>query len=108
MAAGVFGYMGYDTVRLFEHLPNVRRDDLGVPDSVLMRPTLVVIFDSVKDEISLVTPVRPEVTSIFSGWQERFRPPVDHFVLRGQLASKLVDRLVDTQIAQERHALPAR
>ncbi len=24
MAAGVFGYMGYDTVRLFEHLPNVR------------------------------------------------------------------------------------
>jgi anthranilate synthase component 1 len=60
MAAGVFGYMGYDTVRLFEHLPNVNADDLGVPDSVLMRPTLVVIFDSVKDEISLVTPVRPE------------------------------------------------
>jgi anthranilate synthase component 1 len=60
MAAGVFGYMGYDTARLFEHLPNVGRDDLGVPDSVLIRPTLVVIFDSVKDEISLVTPVRPE------------------------------------------------
>lgn len=60
MAAGVFGYMGYDTVRLIERLPDVKPDEIGVPDAVLVRPTLVVIFDSVKDEISIVTPVRPE------------------------------------------------
>ena len=60
MAAGVFGYMGYDTVRLIETLPAVKEDELGVPDAVLMRPTVVVIFDSVKDEMSLVTPVRPD------------------------------------------------
>ena len=59
MAAGVFGYMGYDTVRLIEHLPNPRPDALGVPDAILMRPTLIVIFDAVKDEMVLVTPVRP-------------------------------------------------
>ncbi len=58
MAAGVFGHMGYDTVRLIERLPDPKADELGVPDSVLMRPTLIVIFDSVKDEVSLVTPVR--------------------------------------------------
>ena len=60
MAAGVFGYMGYDTVRLMETLPAVKEDELGVPDAVLMRPTVIVIFDSVKDEISVVTPVRPD------------------------------------------------
>ncbi|MGE0025045.1 MAG: anthranilate synthase component I [Hyphomicrobium sp.] len=60
MAAGVFGYMGYDTVRLIEQLPDVKEDALGVPDAVLMRPTVIVIFDSVKDEISIVTPVRPD------------------------------------------------
>ncbi len=60
MAAGVFGYMGYDTVRLMEKLPDVKENELGVPDAVLMRPTVIVIFDSVKDEISLVTPVRPD------------------------------------------------
>ncbi len=60
MAAGVFGYMGYDTVRLIEKLPDVKENELGVPDAVLMRPTVIVIFDSVKDEISIVTPVRPE------------------------------------------------
>ena len=59
MAAGIFGYMGYDTVRLFEHLPDQPADALGVPDAVLMRPTVIVVFDSVKDEMTLVTPVRP-------------------------------------------------
>ncbi|MEM7777849.1 MAG: anthranilate synthase component I, partial [Pseudomonadota bacterium] len=59
MVAGIFGYMGYDTVRLVEHLPNCPPDALGVPDAVLMRPTVMVIFDTVKDEITVVTPVRP-------------------------------------------------
>lgn len=60
MAAGVFGYMGYDTVRLIEHLPNPRPDVLGVPDAILMRPTLIVVFDAVKDVMTVVTPVRPQ------------------------------------------------
>jgi len=59
MAAGIFGYMGYDTVRLIEHLPATKPDALGLPDSILVRPTLIVIFDTVKDEMTVVTPVRP-------------------------------------------------
>jgi anthranilate synthase component 1 len=59
MAAGIFGYMGYDTVRLIETLPDEKPDSLGLPDSILVRPTLIVIFDSVKDEMTVVTPVRP-------------------------------------------------
>jgi anthranilate synthase component I len=59
MAAGIFGYMGYDTVRLIEHLPAEKPDPLALPDSILVRPTLIVIFDSVKDEMTVVTPVRP-------------------------------------------------
>jgi anthranilate synthase component 1 len=59
MAAGIFGYMGYDTVRLIEHLPNQRPDVLGIPDSILLRPTVMVIFDAVRDEMTVVTPVYP-------------------------------------------------
>ncbi|MBY0560556.1 MAG: anthranilate synthase component I [Hyphomicrobium sp.] len=59
MAAGIFGYMGYDTVRLIEKLPEMKPDALGVPDAILIRPTLMLIFDNVKDEMTLVTPVRP-------------------------------------------------
>ncbi|MGO9171538.1 MAG: anthranilate synthase component I [Rhodomicrobium sp.] len=60
MAAGVFGYLSYDTVRLVEKLPAQKPDPVGVPDAVLMRPTIVVIFDAVKDEMTLVTAVRPQ------------------------------------------------
>jgi anthranilate synthase component I len=58
-AAGIIGYMGYDTIRLVERLPNVNEDALGVPDAILTRPTLMVVFDSVKDEMIVVTPVYP-------------------------------------------------
>ena len=60
MSAGMFGYLGYDMVRQMERLPDANPDALGVPDAILMRPTVMVIFDSVKDEITIVTPVRPK------------------------------------------------
>ena len=59
IAAGVIGYMGYDTVRLVEHLPNPRPDALAVPDAMFVRPTLMVVFDAIKDEMIVVTPVYP-------------------------------------------------
>ena len=58
MAAGVFGYLGYDIVRLIEDLPPPRDDRIGVPDAVLVRPTLILIFDAVEDTITIVTPAR--------------------------------------------------
>ena len=60
MSAGVFGYLSYDTVRLVERLPAVKPDPIGVPDAHLMRPTIMVIFDAVKDEMTIVTTVRPQ------------------------------------------------
>jgi anthranilate synthase component 1 len=58
MAAGVFGYLGYDMVRLMERLPEPKETGTGVPDAILTRPTLMVVFDAVRDEIHVVTPVR--------------------------------------------------
>ncbi|WP_137392354.1 anthranilate synthase component I [Rhodoligotrophos defluvii] len=60
MSAGVFGYMGYDMVRLMERLPEPGPDVLGVPDAILVRPTVMAIFDAVKDEVTIVTPVFPK------------------------------------------------
>ncbi|MCA0434098.1 MAG: anthranilate synthase component I [Proteobacteria bacterium] len=57
MAAGVFGYLGYDCVRWMEHLPNENPDILGLPDAVMIRPTVMAIFDSVKDEVAVTAPV---------------------------------------------------
>jgi len=59
MAAGVFGYLGYDMVRRMERLKPAKPDPIGVPDALLIRPTVMVVFDAARDEMSIVTPVRP-------------------------------------------------
>jgi anthranilate synthase component 1 len=46
-------------VRQMERLGSPNPDPLGVPDAILVRPTIMVIFDAVRDEISFVAPVRP-------------------------------------------------
>jgi anthranilate synthase component 1 len=60
MAVGLFGYLGYDMVRLIERLPNAPPDKLGLPDAILLRPSITAIFDTVRDEILVVSPVWPE------------------------------------------------
>ncbi len=62
MAVGLFGYLGYDTVRLIEagKLGAPQPDPLDLPDAILIRPTITAIFDTVKDEIIVVSPVWPE------------------------------------------------
>src|SRR6266851_5444126 len=60
MAAGLFGYLGYDMVRLMEELPPPNPDPIGIPDAIMVRPTVVIVFDAVKDSILVVTPVRPD------------------------------------------------
>ncbi len=57
MAAGLVGYMGYDTIRLAENIPNKNPDTLGIPEGMFMRPTITVIFDNVEDVMTVVTPV---------------------------------------------------
>ncbi len=56
IAAGLFGYLGYDMIRLVEHLPDVNPDPLGLPDAVLLRPSVVAVLDGVKGEVTVVAP----------------------------------------------------
>ena len=71
MAAGVFGVIGYDMIRLVEKLPDVNPDPLNLPDGVLIRPSLIAIFDGVAQEIILVTTVRPSGRERRSGLRRR-------------------------------------
>jgi len=56
-AAGIYGYLGYDMVRHMEVLPDENPDDMGLPDAFLMRPSLLAVFDTLKDELYITAPV---------------------------------------------------
>jgi len=44
-SSGVVGYLGYDVVRRFERLPDSPQDPEGLPDSVLLLPSEIVVVD---------------------------------------------------------------
>ena len=81
MAAGVFGYIGYDMVRLMEDLPEPNPDTLGLPDGMMIRPTVMAIFDSVRDEVTVTSPVYVEKgvspKAAYARAQERISEVVD-------------------------------
>ena len=83
MAAGLVGYMGYDTVRLVENLPTEKPDILGVPDGVFLRPTVIAVFDNIEDMVTVVTPVRPKpgtnAETAYAAAQERLADVVADF-----------------------------
>ncbi|NKB28144.1 MAG: anthranilate synthase component I [Rhodobacteraceae bacterium] len=55
-SAGLFGYLGYDMIRLVEHLPDVNPDPLGLPDAIMLRPSVIAVLDGVKGEVIVVAP----------------------------------------------------
>ncbi len=59
MTSGLFGYLGHDMVRLMEKLGSANPDPLGLPDAQLVRPTVVAIFDSVRANVIIATPIFP-------------------------------------------------
>ena len=63
MAAGLFGYFGYEMIRHVENIPNNNSDTLSHYDSIFMRPSIIAIFDRLKDTITLATQIRYDVNS---------------------------------------------
>jgi len=52
---GIVGYLGYDVVRFFEKLPHKPKDDLKLPDMLLILAKDLVIFDHVNHKIKAVS-----------------------------------------------------
>ena len=57
--ACLVGYFGYETIGLVEKLPRAPQSPLELPDMLFVRPTLVLIFDRLSDEMFAVAPVWP-------------------------------------------------
>ena len=53
-----FGCRG--VLRGQKRLPEPPADDLGLPEAMLLRPSLFAVFDNVRDELTLAVPVRPQ------------------------------------------------
>ena len=53
------GYMGYPMIKYMEKIKLENRDNINIPDSVMIRPKIVAVFDNIKDLITVMTVVYP-------------------------------------------------
>ena len=60
MSSGLFGYLGYEMISHFENVKFNNKDVLQLPDSVFIRPSIMMIFDNVKDNLFIVKTVWPK------------------------------------------------
>ena len=57
--ACLVGYFGYETIGLVEKLPRAPSSALELPDMLFVRPSVVLVFDRLSDELIAVAPVWP-------------------------------------------------
>jgi len=78
---GVVGYLGYDVVREIERLPNVPRDDHGLPDAVVSLTGHVTAFDHFRQRLSLIENVfldqEPDVDAAYDRAVDRLESLVE-------------------------------
>lgn len=58
--ACLVGYFGYETIGLVEKLPEPKKRPLDLPDMLFVRPTILLVFDSLKDDLYCIAPLWPK------------------------------------------------
>ena len=49
------GYLGYPMIQYMENIKLKNKDNIKIPDAILIRPKIVAVFDNIKDNISLMS-----------------------------------------------------
>jgi anthranilate synthase component 1 len=75
--ACLVGYFGYETVGLVERLPRPPANPIELPDMLFVRPTVILIFDRLTDELYLIAPVWPDGSTAPAALIEAARDRID-------------------------------
>lgn len=79
---GAVGYIGYDLVRCYEALPDLVKDDLGLPDCYFLLARVVLIYDHVRNSLRITAfvphegnPLKSyeEASELIAGIRQRIR-----------------------------------
>jgi anthranilate synthase component 1 len=95
-SGGFVGYIAYDVVRAFEHLPFRKKPGLDVPDILLMLFDTILIFDNLKQTLSILTNVHTESEITLRGkkiFSSRKKDLKDLYAEAGKKIDLIVDAL---------------
>ena len=94
VSAGLFGYLGYDMIRLVEHLPDVNPDPLGLPDAVAVMDLADPAFQNNRSLASAVVPILKAEGRGLLSWDEGLNA-ADQIARRDDLEAAVIFRNLD-------------
>ena len=105
--ATLVGFFAYETIGLVERIPRAPGAGLGLPDMVFMRPTVILVFDRLADELFLIAPIWPDPEGAIDRMIEAAQDRLDDVAARLSSASAHADRATTDALPTDIAANPA-
>ena len=90
--ATLVGFFAYETIGLVERIPRAPGAGLGLPDMVFVRPTTILVFDRLADELFLIAPIWPDADGAIDRMIEAAQDRLDTIAARLSSVSAHAER----------------
>jgi anthranilate synthase component 1 len=80
--ATLVGFFAYETFGLVERIPRAPNPGLGLPDMIFVRPTTILVFDRLADELFLIAPIWPDAKAPIDRMLDRARERLEDIAAR--------------------------
>ena len=95
-SGGMVGYFSYDIVRFFEQLPELRKDELNLPDAHFIIPSQVVCFDHINRKAYLISHrMERDVEGLINGYRDEEHEELTIGRLRTNMKSSAFEAAVE-------------
>ncbi|MCW0200171.1 anthranilate synthase component I [Sphingopyxis sp.] len=105
--ATLVGFFAYETIGLVERIARAPGAGLGLPDMVFVRPTTILVFDRLADELFLIAPIWPDAGAPIDRMIDAAADRLDAIAARLATASAHGQRAVTETLPADIAAIPA-
>src|SRR3546814_4610966 len=90
--ATLVGFFAYETIGLVARVPRAPGAGLGLPDMIFVRPTTILVFDRLADELFLIAPIWPDTNGAIDRMIDAAQDRLDSIAARLSTASAHAER----------------
>ncbi|ABF52890.1 anthranilate synthase component I [Sphingopyxis alaskensis] len=105
--ATLVGFFAYETIGLVERIPRAPGAGLGLPDMIFVRPTTILVFDRLADELFLIAPIWPDARGAIDRMIDTAGERLESIAARLSSASPHADGASTAALTQSITATPA-
>jgi len=105
--ATLVGFFAYETIGLVERIPRAPGAGLGLPDMVFVRPTVILVFDRLADELFLIAPIWPDSNGAIDRMIDAAGDRLDTIAARLSTVSAHGERAITGALPADIAATPA-